>query len=216
MTGIAKKGLVFQKFAVSRFEPFIEALFRNPVDSTDPDPAEFIPFQETVNGFAADAQNILQILNSVATVSGGRSGLNGQIVEIQIVSLLSLQGTQRNIPGDFFQVFFHFVVQDQFDIRGGIIVYQVIKFGSFVHVVSVGRFYLVTVDQDDIAGDEFRVNVTAVHIISGINNSNGAHHGFVLLSASVCEWGRTLKQHISTAGFVGCVPTDAPTSEKSG
>ena len=30
------------------------------------------------------------------------------------------------------------------------------------------------------------------------------------------EWGRTLKQHISTAGFVGCVPTDAPTSEKSG
>ena len=87
---------------------------------------------------------------------------------------------------------------------------------SFVHVVSVGFLRIVAVDQDDIAGDDFCVNITAVHIVSGINNSNGAHHDFVLLSVSVYEWGRTLKQHISTAGFVGCVPTDAPTSEKSG
>ena len=106
-----------------------------------------------------------------------------QIIEIHIASLLSPQGTQRNIPGDFFQVFFHFVIQDQFDIRGRIVPDQLVELGSFVHVVSVCLFYLVTVDQDDIAGDEFRVNITAVHIVSGINNSNGAHHGFVLLSA---------------------------------
>ena len=42
------------------------------------------------------------------------------------------------------------------------------------------------------------------------------YHGFVLLSVSVYEWGRTLKQHISAAGFVGCVPTDAPTRKKTG
>jgi hypothetical protein len=117
---VPAKVLIFREFTVSRFEPIIKALFRNPVDGTDPDPAEFIPLQETINGFAADAQNILQILNSVATVSGGRFGLNG------------------------------------------------------------------------------------------------AHHGFVLLSVSVYEWGRTLKQHISAAGFVGCVPTDAPTRKKTG
>ena len=75
------KVLYLQKFALSGFEPFIKALFWNPVNGADPDPTEFIPFQETVNGFAADAQNILQILNGVAAVSGGRSGLNGQIVE---------------------------------------------------------------------------------------------------------------------------------------
>ncbi len=39
---------------------------------------------------------------------------------------------------------------------------------------------------------------------------------FVLLSVSVYEWGRTLEQHISTAGFVGRVPTDAPTRKKTG
>ncbi|MBQ6382642.1 MAG: hypothetical protein IJJ42_03460 [Clostridia bacterium] len=53
-------------------------------------------------------------------------------------------------------------------------------------------------------------------IVSGVDNSNGVHHGFVLLSVSVYEWGRTLKQHISAAGFVGCVPTDAPTRKKTG
>lgn len=44
--------------------------------------------------------------------------------------------------------------------------------------------------------------------------------GLIMVSFSfqcrLYEWGRTLKQHISTAGFEGCVPTDAPTSEKSG
>ena len=84
--------LFFQKFTVSRFKPLVKALFRNPVDSTNSDPAEFIPLQEAINGFAAYAQDILQILNSVASVSGGRFGLNDGIVEIHITDLLSPQG----------------------------------------------------------------------------------------------------------------------------
>ncbi len=124
-------------FAVSGFEPFIKALFRNPVDGTDLDPSEFISFQESINGFAADAQDILQILNGIAAVSGGRSGLNGRIVEIHIASLLSPQGTELNVLGDFFQVFFNFVVQDQLDICGRIVPDQAVEFGSFVHIVSV-------------------------------------------------------------------------------
>ena len=47
----------------------------------------------------------------------------------------------------------------------------------------------VSVDQDDIAGDEFCVNITGVHIISGVNNTNRAHHDFVLLSVLVFEGG---------------------------
>ena len=74
--------------------------------------------------------------------------------------------------------------QDQFGIRGRIVPEQAVEFGSFVHVVSVSFFHFVAVDQDDIPGDEFRINVTAVHIVTGINNSNGDHHGFVLLSVS--------------------------------
>ena len=76
------KILIFQHVIVSGFEPFIKALFWNPVNGTYPDPTEFVPFQEAVNGFAADAQDVLQILNSVATISGGRSGLNGCIIEV--------------------------------------------------------------------------------------------------------------------------------------
>ena len=117
--GVPVQGLFFRKFTISGFKPFIKTLFRNPVNGADPDPTEFVPFQETVSGFAANTQYILQILNSVATVSRGRFGLNR------------------------------------------------------------------------------------------------AHHDFVLLSVSVYEWGRTLKQHNSTAGFVGCVPTDAPTRKKT-
>ena len=82
MTGIACKGNNLHMFIVSGFEPFIKALFWNPVNDTNSDPTEFIPFQETVNGFAADAQDILQILNSVAAISGGRFGLNGCIIEV--------------------------------------------------------------------------------------------------------------------------------------
>jgi len=52
---VPAKVLFFQKFTVSGFEPFIKALFRNPVDGADPDPTEFIPLQECINGFAADA-----------------------------------------------------------------------------------------------------------------------------------------------------------------
>ena len=86
MTGIAAKGLVFQKFAISGCEPFIKTAFRNPVDGTNPDPTEFFPFQETIYGFAANAQDILQILNSVASVSEGRVGLNSCVIEIHVAS----------------------------------------------------------------------------------------------------------------------------------
>ena len=70
------KELIFKGIANSGFEPFVKALFRNPVNAADPDPAEFIPLQESIHGFAANAQDILKILNSVATISGGRFGLN--------------------------------------------------------------------------------------------------------------------------------------------
>lgn len=84
--------LIFQKFTVSGFKPLVKALFRNSVDGTNPDPTEFIPFQETINGFAADAKDMLQILNCVAPVSRGWFGLNDRIVEIHITDLLSPQG----------------------------------------------------------------------------------------------------------------------------
>ena len=41
-------------------------------------------------------------------------------------------------------------------------------------------------------------------------------YNFVLLSVLALRMAGTLKQHISTAGFVGRVPTDAPTREKTG
>ena len=65
LTGVPVNSLIFREITASGFEPIIKALFRNPVDGTDPDPAEFIPFQKAINGFAANTQDILQILNSV-------------------------------------------------------------------------------------------------------------------------------------------------------
>ena len=50
-----KELAIFRKFTVTGIEPIIKALFRNPVDGADPDPTEFIPLQECINGFAADA-----------------------------------------------------------------------------------------------------------------------------------------------------------------
>ncbi len=109
LTGVPVNSLIFREITAPGFEPFIKTLFRNPVDGADPDPAEFVPFQETVNGFAADAQDILQILNSVAAISGGRLRLNSQIIDIHIASLLSPQGTQRSVLCEFLQVFLYFV-----------------------------------------------------------------------------------------------------------
>ena len=71
------------------FSPEDDAAMIAAVNAADPDPTEFVPFQETVNGFAADARDILQILNSVAAISGGRFGLNGQIIESHFSYLLS-------------------------------------------------------------------------------------------------------------------------------
>ena len=72
MTGIACKGNNLHMFIVSGFEPFIKALFWNPVNGADPDPTEFIPFQETVNGFATNAKDILKILNSIKYARSNR------------------------------------------------------------------------------------------------------------------------------------------------
>ena len=164
--GLPAKGLIFQHIAVSGFEPFIKALFRNSVSGTDPDPSEFISLQEVVDRSPADTQDILQILNSVAAISGRRFGLNDQIIEIHIAVLLSAQVSQGSVLSVFPQVFFNIVAQNQFDIRGRIVVDQVIELGSFVHVVSVSLFHLVTVDQDDIAGDEFRVDMLKIsHLV---------------------------------------------------
>jgi hypothetical protein len=178
-------GLIFQHIAVSGFEPFIKALFRDSVSGTDPDPPEFIPFQEVVNRSPADTQNILQILNSIAAISGRRFGLNDQIIEIHIAVLLSAPVSQGSVPSVFPQVFFNIVAQNQFDIRSRIVVDQVIELGSFVHIVGVRFFNFIAVDQDDIAGNEFREDITAVHIVFGINDANGTHDDDLLSNSVV-------------------------------
>ena len=52
-------------------EPFIEALFRNPVFTTaDLKPAEFVLFQKIINRRTADAQDRLKIFDGIAALLG--------------------------------------------------------------------------------------------------------------------------------------------------
>ena len=85
-------------------------------------------------------------MNSVAAISGGRFGLNGCIVEVHTAASFH----RRELIGIYRVTLFRCFIQDQFSIRRRIVVNQVIEFGPFVHVFSVGLFHLVTVDRDGI------------------------------------------------------------------
>ena len=92
--------------------------------------------------------------------------------DLRIYDAFSPKEPQWSVLGCFFQVFLYFVVKDQFDICGRIVVDQGVEFRSFVHVVRIDLFRFITVDQDDIAGDKLRKDVTAVRITFGVNDSN--------------------------------------------
>ena len=80
------------------------------------------------------------------------------------------QGRQRIILCDGFQVSPWVLVPDQLGISLGIVVQQVIELGTLIHVVGVGLFRFVTVDQNEIAVFRPCIYASGINVILGKGN----------------------------------------------